>query len=83
MTNRTFTTLIESAIALAREGCDHARTTPDFAQAMEWLRTKQARLELRISFDPAPCVIGEIIDDADGQCIGHLFKHEARVQVVN
>ena len=82
-TNIHFKTLIESAIALTREGTEQARMSPDFIRAMDLLKSKTVRLELRISFDPAPAVVCDLVRDEDGECVGHLFRHEARSISIN
>jgi len=81
--NENFRLLIEQAVAFSRDGCDFAQTTPGFAEAMQMIADKFARLELRISFDPVPCVTGEIIRQDDGEVLGHLFQHQARTATVN
>lgn len=81
--NDTFHRLIEAAITFSREGAEHAHACDDFEEAMRLLSTKEARLELRISFNPVPAVIGELIRDCDGELIGHLFQHQARAAIVN
>lgn len=81
--NDTFRSLIEAAIAISREGAEHAQTCDDFNEAMQLLGSKEARLELRITFNPVPCVTGELIRDCDGELIGHLFQHQARAVAMN
>ncbi len=78
-----FRKLIESSVALTREGWMHASTSSGYQEAMELLKSKVARIELRISFDPAPSVTCELIRDEDGECIGHIFQHSARTATVN
>ena len=81
--NENFRKLIEYAMAVSREGTEQARATPDFADAMKMLASKHTRLELRISFNPMPAVVGELIRDEDGELIGELFRQEARFVPTN
>lgn len=81
--NINFRKLIEHAIALAREGCEHAKTSPDFVEAMQMVHSKQARIDLRISFNPVPCVTAELVREDDGEVIGHIFQHQARAVWAN
>ena len=79
-TEKEFRTLIAAADKLTRLGCKKAETLPDFKTALNLLNTKAARLELKIGFNPAPFVIGQLIRDDDGEIIGELFHLEALFQ---
>ena len=81
--NEKFSRLIELAIEVSRDATKRAQASEDFSYAMELISSKQARLELRISFNPVPCVTGELIRDEDGEVIGHLFQQQARQAAVN
>jgi hypothetical protein len=81
--NDKFRKLIELAIEVSRDATTRAQAAEDFSYAMELISSKQARLELRISFNPVPCITGELIRDEDGEVIGHLFQQQARQATVN
>lgn len=76
--NNHFTRLIEAAIALSREGCDLVRGQEGYQEFAALVANKQARLQLRIAFSPAPSVACEVIRDCDGELVGILFEHQAR-----
>jgi hypothetical protein len=83
-TNENFKKLIELSMDFIREGTAEAeKMSNDFPAAMKLLSTKQARIELRVSFDPVPNVTCALIRQDDGEVIGHLFAHQARTATVN
>lgn len=69
-----FKCLIAAATDIYQDGMSHVQT-----KHKQLIESNQARVELRIGFNPVPFVTGELIREYDGECIGHLFQHQARV----
>lgn len=75
--NKLFITFIAAGDALVREACEELRASGDL-EGLEMLRTKQARVELRVGFSPMPFVVAELVIEKDGAPAGELFKLTAR-----
>ena len=83
-TSPNFIALIDSAVALAKEGFYAAeKTSQDFPAAMALISSKQARISLRIEFEPTPSVTCELIRDSDGELVGQVFQLTGRLADVH
>jgi len=82
--NKHLVALIAAAEGLIRDGVEEARQhLPGFPSVAQLLHTKQARLVLRIEFNPLPSVTCDVIRDDDGELIGEIFTIEATRRPTN